>query len=191
MSVFDYLAVQLSIIMGLGVTHILTGLSKTIHYRRTLRLFWVHTLWAFNILAYIVIIWWGMFWWFTQQQWSFFLFLLLILYAIVLFLSASLLFPWDLPQDFDFEAHFFATRPWFFAILAIAWGIDIPETFLKAEGGLRALPSGYLAFVIIQVTLALVGVVTSNRRFHRTFAVLWPLYTLGYVSITTLAEIAA
>ena len=75
MSLFEYLSVFLSVIMGLGVTHILAGLSKTIHYRRSLKLFWVHTLWAINILIYIVIIWWGMFWWSKQVNWSFFEFL--------------------------------------------------------------------------------------------------------------------
>ena len=73
-------------------------------------------------------------------------------------------------------------------LAARCWSCHGPD---KAEGGLRDLPRDYLVFVSIQVTLALVGVVTSNRRFHKAFAVLWPLYTLGYVSITTLAEIAA
>ncbi len=191
MSVFEYLGVLLSVIMGLGVTHVLAGLSKTIHHRRTVKLFWVHTLWAFNILVYIVIIWWGMFWWSTQQDWSFFQFLLLILYAIVLFLAASLLFPWDLPDDFDFEAHFFDTRPWFFAVLTIAWCIDVPETVLKSEGGMRDLPEAYLVLVITQLGLNLIGVFWSNKTFHKVYALFWPVFTIGYLSTTTLMQIAA
>lgn len=190
MSVFEYLGVLLSVIMGLGVTHILAGVSKTIHHRQTLRFFWVHTLWALNILIYIVIIWWGMFWWSGEQEWSFFQFLLLILYAIVLFLAASLLFPWDLPDDFDFEAHFFSTRPWFFAVLAFAWCVDIPETVLKSEGGLRNLPEAYLFFLSVQLTSNVVGAVSSSRTYHKCFAVAWPVFTIGYLAITTLAQIA-
>ena len=190
MSVFEYLGVFLSVIMGLGVTHILAGISKTIHHRRTLKHFWLHTLWAFNILVYIVIIWWGMFWWSAQQEWSFFEFLLLILYTIVLFLAASLLFPWDLPDDFDFEAHFFDTRPWFFSVLAFAWCIDIPETVLKSEGGLRDLPEAYLAFVITHLVSNIIGVFWSNRTYHKIFAVIWPIFMIGYLSITTLTQIA-
>jgi hypothetical protein len=190
MSVFEYLGVLLSVIMGLGVTHILAGLSKTIHHRRTLKLFWVHTLWAFNVLIYIVIIWWGMFWWSGLQEWSFFQFLLLILYAIVLFLAASLLFPWDLRNDFDFEAHFFDTRPWFFSVLALAWCIDIPETVLKSEGGMRGLPQAYLVFVVTHLIFTTVGVFWSNRTYHKIVAVGWPVLTVGYLSITTLAQIA-
>ena len=191
MSVFEYLGVFLSVIMGLGVTHILAGISKTIHHRRTLKHFWLHTLWAFNILVYIVIIWWGMFWWSAQQEWSFFEFLLLILYTIVLFVAASLLFPWDLPDDFDFEAHFFDTRPWFFSVLTIAWCIDIPETVLKSEGGMRDLPEAYLVFIITQLGSSVIAVFWSNRTYHRIFALSWPVFTIGYLSITTLVQIAA
>jgi hypothetical protein len=190
MSVFEYLGVLLSVIMGLGVTHILVGLSKTIHHRKTSTLFWVHSLWAINVLIYIVIIWWGMFWWSGLQEWSFFQFLLLVLYAIVLFFAASLLFPWDLPDDFNFEAHFFDTRPWFFSVLAVAWCIDIPETVLKSTGGLRDLPEAYVALVIANLALFILAMFWSNQTYHKAFAVVWPVYTIGYLSITTLAQIA-
>ncbi len=103
MGVFEYLGVILSVIMGLGVTHILAGFSKTIHQRKTVKPYWVQALWALNVLIYIVTIWWGMFWWSGQQEWSYFQFLLLITYAILLFLSASLIFPWDISDDFDLQ----------------------------------------------------------------------------------------
>ncbi len=191
MNLFEYLSVFLSVIMGLGVTHLLAGLSKTIHYRKTLKLFWVHTLWAINILIYIVIIWWGMFWWSRHVDWSFFQFLLLLLYAIALFLAASLLFPWDLPRDFDFESHFSETRVWFFAVFLFAWCLDIPETVLKAEQGNRALPQGYVILVGVQLLLSTIAIFWSSTAFHKFFAVFWPLFTLGYLSVTTLAAIAS
>ena len=36
MGVFEYLGVLLSVILGLGLTHLLAGLSKIIHHRKTL-----------------------------------------------------------------------------------------------------------------------------------------------------------
>ena len=190
MSVFEYLGVLLSVIMGLGVTHLLAGLSKTIHHRKTVKHYWVHTLWTFNVLVYIVIIWWGMFWWSGLEEWSFFRFFLLILYAILLFLTASLLFPWDLPNDIDFERHFSETRPWFFSILTCAWLIDVPETVIKSEAGLRGLPEAYIALVSVHVLLNLLAVFWSNRAYHKFFAIFWPIWTVGYLSFTTLDEIA-
>ena len=191
MGVFEYLGVLLSVVVGLGVTHLLAGLSKTIHHRNTVRISWIHTLWTFNVLIYIVIIWWGMFWWSGLQDWPFFNFLLLILYAVILFLAASLLYPWDLPNDFDFDAHFFETRPWFFAVLTAGWIIDIPETFLKSVGSLRDLPAAYLGLALTNIALSLLGALWSNRTYHKIFAVIWPIYTLGYLSLTTLAAIAS
>lgn len=191
MGVFEYLGVILSVIMGLGVTHLLAGLSKSIHHRKTVRHYWLQTLWALNVLLYILTIWWGMFWWSSQQEWSFFQFLLLILYAILLFLAASLIFPWDIPEDFDFENHFYETRPWFFSVLALAWVVDIPETVFKSDSGLRDLPQAYLGFVITLIVLSVVGVVWSNKTYHKFFAIFWPIFTIGYLSITTLRQIAA
>ena len=177
--------------MGLGVTHILVGLSKTIHYRGSLGLNWVHTLWAINILIYIVIIWWGMFWWSKQVDWSFFEFLLLLLYAITLFFAASLLFPWDMPADFDFDEHFRDTRIWFFSVFVFAWCLDIPETLLKAEEGARELPEIYFLLIAVQLGLGALAIFWSNMAYHKFFAVFWPVFTLGYLSFTTLAAIAS
>jgi len=190
MGVFEYLGVLLSVILGLGVTHLLAGLSKTIHHRKTVKVSWIHTLWTFNVLILIVIIWWGMFWWSGLQDWSFFNFLLLILYAIVLFLAASLLYPWDLPDDLDFDAHFFETRPWFFSILTVAWCIDIPETVVKSGDGLRELPEAYVVLIATHLVLGLIAAFWSNRTYHKFYAVFWPVFTVGYLSVTTLAEIA-
>ena len=191
MAVFEYLGVILSVVMGLGVTHILAGLSKTIHYRTAVKTYWVQALWSINVLIYIVTIWWGMFWWSGLQDWSYFQFLLLILYAILLFFSASLIFPWEISGEFDFEKHFYATRPWFFAVLALAWCVDIPETMSKSGVGLRGLPEAYLAFSVTQITLAVIAATWSNKTFHKFYAVFWLVFTLSYLSITTLAEIAA
>ena len=190
MSVFEYLGVLLSVIMGLGVTHILAGVSKTVHHRKTLKLYWVHSLWAANILIYIVIIWWGMFWWNEQTDWSFFEFMLLILYAVVLFLAASLLYPWNFPEDLDFEQHYFDTRKWFFSVTAFAWVIDIPETVLKSDGGMRNLPDAYVVLVAPLISLSIFAAYTNNRLFHKFYAVFYPLFVVGYLSFTTLSEIA-
>jgi hypothetical protein len=133
------------------------GVGETIHQRKTVNLYWFQLMRAMNALIYIVTIWWGMFWWSGQQEWSYFQFLLLIVYAIFLFLCASLVFPWDIPEGFDFEDHFYQTRPWFFSVLAVAWLIDLPETIAKSDGELRALPSTYLAFALMHFTCAIVG----------------------------------
>ena len=89
MTVFEYLSVLMSVIFGLGITHLLAGISKVIHHRDTMRIYWVHIAWAFNLLVYILAIWWGMFWWSTAEEWFFFQYLFIVLYAICLLYTSD------------------------------------------------------------------------------------------------------
>lgn len=61
----------------------------------------------------------------------------------------------------------------------------------KSDIGLRELPDAYLAVAIPHNALSVVAAIWSNRNYHKFFAMFWPLDTLGYLSITTLTEIAA
>lgn len=191
MSLFEYLGVLISVVMGLGITHLLIGVSKTIHYRDSVRLYWVHAVWTVNVLFFIVAVWWGMFWWSSLGQWGFYRFLFVVLYAIVLFLLASILYPWELPRDFDFREHYFRNHRWFFGIHALAYSIDIPETVLKARAGLREVPQYYLIHILSLLVLCLIGAVTSNRRYHAVFSVYHLVATFVYLGFTTLSRIAA
>lgn len=191
MALFEYLGVLISVVMGLGITHLLIGASKVVQNRDSIRVYWVHTVWTVYVLVYILGIWWGMFWWSGLAEWTFYHFVFVTLYAVALFLLAAMLYPWDFPNDFDFRVYFYKNRSWFFGIQFVAWSIDIPETMLKGETGLRDLPQFYLAFVAVMLGLSLAGAITSNRRYHEFYAPFWLIFLLGYLGLTTLAVIAA
>jgi hypothetical protein len=191
MALFEYLGVLISVVMGLGITHLLIGTSKVIQQRESIRAYWVHTVWTVNILVYILAIWWGMFWWSGLTEWTFYHFLFVTLYAVALFLLAAMLYPWDFPTDFDFKEYFFKNRAWFFGIQFVAWCIDVPETTFKGGAGLREPPEHYFFFVASMLGLSLVGAITSNRRYHQFYALFWLFFLLGYLGLTTLAVIAA
>ncbi len=190
MTLFEYLGVLVSVIMGLGITHLLTGVSKVIQRRDSVRVYWVHLVWTVNILLYILVIWWGMFWWTTLQEWTFYQFLFITLYSIVLFLLTALLYPWRISDDFDFKEYYLKNRVWFFGVHTIAWCIDIPETALKAESGLRELPQYYFVFVGTMLPLTFLSAITGNQRYHKFFVIFWLVIVLGYLGLTTLAKIA-
>ena len=190
MSLFEYLGVLISVVMGLGITHLLTGLSKVIHHRNTVGVYWVHIVWTVNVLLYILIVWWGMFWWSSLSEWSFFQFLFITLYAVVLFLLAAMLYPWGFPTDFSFRKHLIDNRAWFFGLHFAAWTIDIPETLQKAGSGIREFPTVYLPFVGIMLLFSLIGIFTRNTRFHAFFAVYWLVSVVSILWFTKLARIA-
>ena len=190
MSVFEYLGVFISVIFGLGVTHILAGLSKMIHDRETIHVYWVHVVWSINVLVLMLAVWWGMFWWSTLEQWSFFQFLYIVFYAITLFLLSGILYPWDQPKNYDFKTHFIRNRGWFFGIQFVGWLIDIPETTMKAGEGLRGLPPVYVGFVSALLLLCATGAITKNLKLHAALCILWSVIVVSYLGFTTLSQIA-
>jgi hypothetical protein len=191
MGIFEYLGVLISVIMGLGITHLATGAAKLIQHRDDVRLYLPHALWTINVLMYILLIWWGMFWWSGHENWYAYQYLFITLYAIVLFFLASMLYPWDMEGDIDVREHFFRNRLWFFGALFLAWCLDIPETVTKAHADLRPVPPEYFWFVGIQLAMAATGLVTRRPVVHLLLPIAWFSLTAYYVLLSSLGFIAA
>ena len=191
MSLFEYLGILISVVMGLGIAHLLTGTAKLIQGRATLNIYVPHVVWTANVLLFIMSIWWGMFWWSKLEAWSFFNFLFITFYAIALYLMCSMLYPRAFPSDFDFESYFFDNRRWFFGIMLIAWMLDIFETTGKAYFGLRDLPEFYALFIGVNILIAIAGIVSGNRRLHKALPILWLVPYFSILAFTTLSQIAS
>ena len=191
MGVFEYIGVLVSVIMGLGITHLATGATKLIQHRDEVRFYLPHALWTVNILVYILLVWWGMFWWSEHQTWYAYEYLFITLYAIALFFLASMLYPWDMDKDIDVRKYFFRNRIWFFGALFVAWGLDIPETVFKSTADLRQLPQEYFWFVGLQLTIALTGLVTRKHLVHLVLPILWFSITVYYALASIVGQINA
>lgn len=190
MGIFEYLGVLISVIMGLGVTHLAVGASKLVQNRDRCKPSLTHSLWTVFMLMYIVIVWWGMYWWSNHTDWLNYEYLFITAYALILFFLSALLFPHDMDKDIDAEAYFFKQRRWFFSFLIVAWLLDIPETLLKSEGGLRELPSDYFVFIAIQLSIAIAGLVTDNRKVHVALPIVALLGVFAITRQTTMSVIA-
>lgn len=189
MGVFEYIGVLISVIMGLGITHLATGATKLIQNRDQVRFYLPHALWTVNILVYILLIWWGLYWWSSHDNWYAYEYLFITAYSVVLFFLAAMLYPWDMDKDIDVQAYFFRNRLWFFGAMLLAWTIDVPETMIKAAAGLRPLPQEYFLFVGLHLAMAVTGLVTRNRVVHLLLPVAWFSLTLYYVLMSTLGRI--
>jgi hypothetical protein len=116
MTPFDYVSVLISIILGLGITQIMTGLADLVHQWDRVKLYWPHFLWI--ILVFILHI---QEWWVTYQQfsgmdtWRLATFLLFILYPMNLFILARILFPFQPPEgELDLKRFYFDNFQKFF-----------------------------------------------------------------------------
>lgn len=191
MGVFEYIGVLVSVIMGLGITHLVTGASKLIQHRAQVRFYLPHMLWTVNILLFILLIWWGMFSWSDHETWFAYEYLFITLYAIVMFFLASMLYPWDMRIDIDVREHFSTNRIWFFGTLFVAWCIDVLATLVKADVGLRPIPNGYFGFVGVQMLIAVIGIGFRKLIVHIILPVVFLAIVLSLVLYSAQNQISS
>jgi len=189
--VFDYLAVLISVVLGLAVTHVLSGFAGTINRRASVRPDWVQLFWGVNVLGYVLGVWWGMYWWKHLSVWTVQQFVFLTAYSIVLFMMASTLFPAEDNRGEEGESAFWRNRRWFFGLLLAAHLIDIPETAAKQVDGLRAVPPEYWVVAPAFLAIALAGLLTRDRKVHAALAPAWLTVLVGYEVFSALDRIVA
>ena len=66
---FEFLALAISVIIGLAITRLVSGIGISIRQIRLKKHYWIHSLWIFNILIYLSGLWWGLFRWSTKEDW--------------------------------------------------------------------------------------------------------------------------
>lgn len=98
-SAFEYVTVFISIILGLGVAQILTGIADLVHQSDRVKVYWPHIIWILLVLILHVQEWYITFELRSFRAWRLPVFLFVLLYPIVLFITARLLFPFGLSDS--------------------------------------------------------------------------------------------
>lgn len=180
MTPYEYLTVFVSVVTGLAIVHLLSGVSLILDTRVSEHLDWIHAVWTGNVFVTTLLVWWFNFGLTEVQVWSLPHFLTLVSYSVVLYLLAALLYPVRGSEIIDFKAHFECNRPRFF-LLALAFQVvDLTDAVLERQ----ALGTDWN--VLHLISLATFGVAfvvemrTADRRFHGALAVSWLLVCLGW-----------
>lgn len=180
MTIFEYLSVFISIVLALGVVHVLTGMVQLFGDEKP-RAYWVHSLWTFNLLALLAYFWWHSFDWRLQEVWTFPLFLFVVGYSMLLYVLCVVMVPANPPGRLDYEEYFFRRHRQIFSCWAALWVVDTIDTILKGPENLERMGGSLVFLPLAGVTLAHVAAaITSNRRFHQIWAV---AFTLGFIVI--------
>lgn len=119
MTPFEYVVVLISIILGLGITTILTGVADWIkHYRRS-TLYAPYVIWILLVFVMHVHEWWESYSLKSIEVWRLPLFLFVILYPINLYVLAHLLFPRQTDEPFNAREFYLNRYPTFFTCVLI------------------------------------------------------------------------
>lgn len=163
----EYLSVLVSIIVGLGLSHLLGSVGKLLSRRRRVRTYAPAVGNAVLVFLAHVQFWWGSFDFGERIESNFFAFLVFLLTPILLYLIAVLALP-ELDQDDSGEVslreHYYEARPWFFGLAAL-----VPVATAVRNAGFQgdAFWNQDRPFELAFFVMALAGTVTASERVHR------------------------
>lgn len=184
MSLFEYVMIPPAIVLGLAMTHLLSGAGRVVHrlagHGSPVTLDWIHLLWVAHIFGWMVLFWWFSFAWQTSSEWSFAVFLFLVIYAVAMYLMCVVLVPWDLERVRDFASYFMTLRRWFFGGLIALILIDLIDTAAKGLDHLLDIGIGYASMRLFILVGSIIAIWTDRRDFHGPFALVAFLWTMTF-----------
>lgn len=175
MGQFEYIMALVSVIVGLGITHILGGIGEIIHRLRghgePITVDAVYLLWIGVMLTWLASVWWGEYKLLTDGfVWTFSAYMFLFTYFTALFLVVVILVPVRMDNITDTYAYFMSGRAWFFGAMLIATILDIFDTATKGAGW--AMQPDYVILISLFGACCIIGWFSRHRWIQITIAVL-------------------
>lgn len=160
MEIFEYLMVMVAIILGLGVTQTLRGLSKI---ARGSKPFIAVTIWALTLFYLHIQVWWALWDLKAVEIWNQVNYYYVVSIPCTLFAATELLLPLGSSPETDWQSHFFSVRKWFFGILVFFVIITILESRVLLS---TPLTHPYRLFQVVTLSAVVTGLVTKSPRAH-------------------------
>ena len=172
MSQFEYVAVLVSIIVGLALTQILRGIGRIVTTKDGPRPYWVHLVWTMYFFVYISLFWWWEFQ-LDSAEWSLGLYSVVIIYATLLFFVSLILHPNNLDGIESYKEYYYSNRRWLFGLQIAIQLWDYVDTLTKGVDHMFELGIQFQFNHLGLIATSIIAMVTANERFHKINAVFW------------------
>ncbi|HNV83764.1 MAG TPA: hypothetical protein PLF92_05725 [Arenimonas sp.] len=167
MDQFNYLAVLISIILGLGITQLLSGFGRWVEQRSSFRAYGPSVCWAAILLVTHVQTWWSMFTLREQEEWTFLEFWFVLLPPIILYLLSILVLPGATSTGMNLRESYYAQRRWFFGLLMALLLASISKDIVLTG----SLPeAANLVFHTLLFVLSGIALFSEREAFHKFLA---------------------
>lgn len=164
---FSYLSVLISIVLGLGMTQLLSGFGRWVENRSAFPAYAPTIIWSAVLLLIHIQTWWSMYGLRFHANWTFFQFFVVLLQPIVLFLLSSLVLPSTASSVGDLRQNYESQRKWFFGLLSVLLLVSVARDAVLTS----SLPSRYnIGFHLMFLSTFIVGMVFSRESVHRVIA---------------------
>jgi hypothetical protein len=182
MTPFEYVSVLISIILGLGITQIVTGLADLIHQWDRVKVYWPHLLWIFLIFFLHIQEWWATYELKDFDSWRLTTFFFVVFYPTILFILDKLLFPFGFQEgEIDLKQFYFENfrRIFGWAIVLIVFAL-LTNIFILNYPIIDQLPQ----FIFLGLLLYIVICNIKNESVHFWTSIIITLVTIGSVIAT-------
>jgi hypothetical protein len=171
MELYLHVRVLFSMILGLGVSHLLGGVARMVQHPKAYKPYWVHLVWTVFLFLYLIHFWWWEFGLHRVREWTFPLYLFIALYAVIMYLQCTLLYPVSLSDYHGFFDYYYSRQAWIFGLMALLFVADFVDTLAKGVGYLETLGPLYYVRTGSCLFLCLAAMKVKNHVFHAAFAV--------------------
>ena len=182
MEPFEYVAVLVSLILGIGITQLLTGLANLIHRYDHVTFYAPHVIWIILVFGFHLQEWWINYE-YSQviKEWRLSSFFLMITYPIVLFIMARMLFPSSITKGkVDLKKFYFKNHRKFFLVGLFLPLISIPQNVLLSGLGIEEqFVQMFVALILLLGALAN----SKNQLIHYFIAIITFVLGMGYMFI--------
>jgi hypothetical protein len=179
MTTFEYISVLLSIIVGLGVTHLLGGVGRIINEPQKYTIYWVHMVWVVWLFLMLIFYWWVQLQLVGIELWHFEHYLVIVMYAVLLYLFAVVLMPRYRIEEGDFKRYYMERRRWLAGFVWAWFVIDLLDTWFKGAEHFAALMPDYL-FVWAGLLVTATSILFTDRQWVQGLAavglLLWQMF---------------
>ena len=182
MTPFEYVIVLISIILGMGVTQIVSGLADIIHRWEKVRIYWPHLVLVVLVFFIHIQEWWVTYGMRTYEYWRLPTFLFIILYPVNLYILARLLFPinWR-AKVIDLKEFYFSNfrRIYLFTItldcLAVIDNVFIANYRLEDQA---------VQFIVMSLLIFVVVKENRNEWLHKFIVVMLLFISIASTAVT-------
>ena len=179
--IFPHIRIVMGMVIGLGVTRLLSGVARIIQHPRLYPLYPIHLAWVAMLLLMLVHFWWWEIDLYVVTDWTFGKYVFVVFYAITLFLMCALLFPDSMLDYRGYEEFFYARRAWFFGLLALTYLLDIVDTLLKGRDYFARFDNEYWMRTPVMVALCIAAIAVRDWRYHALFVTGALIYQISWI----------
>ena len=181
MTIFSHISVFISIILGLGVVHLLSGVSLILDKRVQTKTYALHGLWTLSMLFVSVNVWLSSFVLSSLDTMSAIHFFNLLAYATVVYLMCGLLYPVRGEEITDFKEHFVENRQRLYILALLFIIVDLIDAVLEHYNAGIEWDRGQFGTLGVWMIFFLIGLKARNSKFDWVIGVIFFIGLLGWL----------